>query len=297
MTNKLCLGTAKIGMPDYGYSNTGILVNAGEFLFESLSLGVGYIDTSPRYGSSEKIVGDVLKTLGDKPGVSTKVDNLIPGSKQNSDLMLHSILSSIDNLNISSIDICYLHQNEIDIISDVYVHKGIELLKEKNLIKEVGASIYSESELRYTLESGIFDWVQIPINILDSSFYNIISEYDTNIKVSARSIFLQGILLNRHSICDDIKEHSELLDTLELVDRLCVKYNINIKQLSIAYLSQLEKIDQIIVGTTSVNNLKDNILSTDIILPNDLIASLKIISKHPKTWTNPRNWKTSLEKC
>ncbi|MBT5400349.1 aldo/keto reductase [bacterium] len=292
MTSKLCLGTAKIGMPDYGYSNTDTLVNADEFLFESLSLGINYIDTSPRYGGSEKIVGNILKTLDNKPGISTKVDNLIPGSKQNSDLMLHSILSSIDNLSIDSIDICYLHQNEIDIISDVYVHKGIELLKEKNLIKEIGTSIYSESELRYTLESGIFDWVQIPINILDTSFYNIISEYNTNIKVSARSVFLQGILLNRHSICDDIEEHSELLDALELVDRLCVKHNINIKQLSIAYLSLLERIDQIIVGTTSINNLKDNILSTDIVLSNNLITSLKTISKQPKVWTNPRKWKS-----
>ena len=292
MTSKLCLGTAKIGMPDYGYSNTDTLVNADEFLFESLSLGINYIDTSPRYGGSEKIVGNILKTLDNKPGISTEVDNLIPGSKQNSDLMLHSILSSIDNLSIDSIDICYLHQNEIDIISDVYVHKGIELLKEKNLIKEIGTSIYSESELRYTLESGIFDWVQIPINILDTSFYNIISEYNTNIKVSARSVFLQGILLNRHSICDDIEEHSELLDALELVDRLCVKHNINIKQLSIAYLSLLERIDQIIVGTTSINNLKDNILSTDIVLSNNLITSLKTISKQPKVWTNPRKWKS-----
>ena len=291
MTNKLCLGTAKIGMPDYGYSSTDALINADEFLFESLSLGISYIDTSPRYGDSEKIVGNILKTLSNKPGISTKVDNLIPGSKQNFDLMLHSISSSIDNLNIDSIDICYLHQNEIDIISDVYVHKGIELLKEKNLIKEIGTSIYSESELRYTLESGIFDWVQIPINILDTSFYNIISEYNTNIKVSARSVFLQGILLNRRSIRDDIKEHSELLDTLELVDRLCIKHGINIKQLSIAYLSLLERIDQIIVGTTSIDNLSDNILSANLRLSNDLITSLEAISERPKTWTNPRYWR------
>jgi len=79
---------------------------------------------------------------------------------------------------------------------------------------------------------------------------------------------------------------------LELVDRLCVKHNINIKQLSIAYLSLLERIDQIIVGTTSINNLKDNILSTDIVLSNNLITSLKTISKQPKVWTNPRKWKS-----
>ena len=102
---------------------------------------------------------------------------------------------------------------------------------------------------------------------------------------------MQGILLNRRSIRDDIKEHSELLDTLELVDRLCIKHGINIKQLSIAYLSLLERIDQIIVGTTSIDNLSDNILSANLRLSNDLITSLEAISERPKTWTNPRYWR------
>ena len=63
------------------------------------------------------------------------------------------------------------------------------------LIREIGTSIYTKSELQYTLESDMYDWVQIPVNILDSSFYNMVLEYDKKIKVSARSVFLQGILL------------------------------------------------------------------------------------------------------
>ena len=200
MTNKLCLGTAKIGIPGYGYSNSDTLVNVNEFLLESLRLGINCIDTSPRYGDSEKVIGRALKKLNKNPRISTKIDNLIPNSKKNPDLMLSSILSSIDRLDIDCIDVCYLHQNEIDIISDDYVHTGIKLLKNKGLIKEVGTSVYSKEELRYTLESNIFDWVQIPVNILDTSFYHVICEYDTNIKVSVRSVFLQGILLNQNSI-------------------------------------------------------------------------------------------------
>ena len=290
MIDKLCLGTAKIGMPDYGYSSSDVLINADEFLLESFSLGISNVDTSPRYGNSETIIGNTLRSTYNKPNISTKVDNLTPNSKHNPSLMLRSIELSINSLNIDTIDICYLHQNQIDIISDKYVHKGIEILKEKRLIKEIGTSVYSKAELQYTLNSGIYDWIQIPVNILDTSFYNMVYEYDTNIKVSARSVFLQGILLDRHSIRNNIKDHLELLNTLELIDRLCNKHNINIQQLSIAYVTQLERIDQIIVGTTSINNLADNILSTNLRLPNDLVISLEAISECSKAWTNPRHW-------
>ena len=288
MIDKLCLGTAKIGMPNYGYSSKDILINLDEFLSDSFSLGINNVDTSPRYGNSEKIVGNTLKAMTNKPNVSTKVDNLTPDSKQNPSLMVQSIKLSIKKLNIDTIDICYLHQNEI--ISDKYVHKGIEILKERSLIKEIGTSVYSKQELKYTLECGVFDWVQIPINVLDTSFYNIINEYDTNIKVSARSVFLQGILLNRHSIHNNIKDHLELFKTLKLIDRLCIQHDIKFQQLSIAYLTQLEKIDQIIIGTTSIDNLEDHVLSTRLKLNEDLIFSLETISQHPKTWTNPRYW-------
>ena len=290
MINKLCLGTAKIGMPDYGYSSTDILKNVDGFLLQSFSLGISNLDTSPRYGNSEEIVGNILRVIENKPNISTKVDKLTPNSKQNPSLMQRSIERSIKRLNIEIVDICYLHQNEIEIISDKYVHKGIEILKERRLIREIGTSVYSKSELQYTLDSGIFDWVQIPVNVLDTSYYNMVSKYDTNIKVSARSVFLQGILFNSHSIRDDIKDHTELLNTLELIDRLCSKYDVKFHQLSLAYLNQLESINQIILGTTSIDNLADHIVSAKLKLPNELLSSLETISKHPKTWTNPRYW-------
>ena len=118
----------------------------------------------------------------------------------------------------------------------------------------------------------------------------MICESNNNIKVSARSIFLQGILLNRSFISSDIKKHSELLKTLNQIDKLCVKFGISLQQLLIAYLTQLENINQIIIGTSSINNLKDNILSLNIKLHPDLVSSIDIISKIPKSWTNPRNW-------
>lgn len=289
MTNKLCLGTAKIGMPDYGYSDGNALKDPTNFILRSLDLGIRSIDTSPRYGNSEELIGKALKLCNKKPLINTKIDNLTPNLSKTPELMLNSINDSIHKLG-ASIDICYLHQNEIDIISDKYVHKGIELLKNSNLIKEVGTSVYSKEELMYTLDCGIFDWVQIPVNILDTSFYHVVSKHDSQIKVSARSVFLQGVILNDQWMRTSIKEHDELLNTLNIVRKLCSSFRITIQQLSVAYLSSLDRINQIIIGTTSDDKLRDNIYSTKIQLDKQLTSAIDGISFTSKPWTNPRSW-------
>lgn len=289
MTNKLCLGTAKIGMPDYGYSDGNVLKDPTNFILSSLDLGIRSIDTSPRYGNSEELIGKALKLCNKKPLINTKIDNLTPNLSKTPELMLNSINDSIHKLG-GSIDICYLHQNEIEIISDKYVYEGIKLLKDNNLVKEVGTSVYSKEELMYTLDCGIFDWVQIPVNILDTSFYHIVSKHNSQIKVSVRSVFLQGVILNDQWARTSVKDHNELLNTLNMVRELCSSFGITIQQLSIAYLASLDRIDQIIIGTISNDKLKDNILSTKMQLDKLLTFAIDEISFTSKSWTNPRSW-------
>ena len=287
--NKLALGTAKLGMPEYGYSDGSILKDSTNFILRSLDLGIKSIDTSPRYGNSEELIGKALKLCNKKPFISTKIDNLVANQASTPKSMINSINESIHKLK-TDIDICYLHQNEIEIISDKHVHEGIKLLKDNNLVKEVGASIYSKEELMYTLDCGIFDWVQIPVNILDTSFYRVVRKHNSQIKVSARSVFLQGIILNDQWARTSVKDHNELLNTLNIVKELCSSFGITIQQLSIAYLASLDRIDQIIIGTISNDKLQDNMLSTKMQLDKPLTSAIDEISFTSKSWTNPRSW-------
>jgi aryl-alcohol dehydrogenase-like predicted oxidoreductase len=287
--NKLALGTAKLGMPEYGFSDGCSLDDPIEFILRSLDLGVEFIDTSPRYGNSEELIGKALKRCNYKPIIATKIDNLESNVSKTPELMLNSITTSIQKLK-TNVDICYLHQNQLEIISDKYVHDGIKLLKNNNLVKEIGTSVYSVEELIYTLDCGIFDWVQIPVNILDTSFYRIVSEHESNVKVSARSIFLQGILLNEQWVRESVKEHGELLTQLNRVAELCSSFGLTIQQLSIAYFSSLENINQIIIGTVSADKLMENLKSFNIRLDKQLTSAIDEISHSSKPWTNPRSW-------
>ena len=205
--------------------------------------------------------------------------------------MERSVLSSISKLNIKAIDLCYLHQNEIEVISDKEVHCAMDRLKSDGLVKEFGTSVYSKEELKYTLECGLFEWVQIPMNILDTSFYRMIIDSGISIKIAARSVFLQGIFLDRNLIEVDIENNKELLESLDMVDGFCIENGFNISDLSIAYLSSFDDLTSIIVGTTSLRNIKRNIKSTHISLDKELKERLDLISRESKTWTNPRHWK------
>jgi aryl-alcohol dehydrogenase-like predicted oxidoreductase len=288
--SKICLGTAKIGMPDYGYSTSGTINDVDDFVLNAINSGINCFDTSPRYGNCEEMLGKAFSSVASKPFISTKIDELDISSGNTQERMKKSFLSSIEKLNIEFVDLCYLHQNEIEIISNMEIHRGMELLRSEGLVKEFGTSVYSKEELKYTLECGLFEWVQIPINILDTSFYQIIIDSGINIKIAARSVFLQGILLDRKSIQTDIEYNKLLLELLDRVDSLCTEHNINIMDLSLAYLSSLRDINMIIVGTTSFDNLVKNIQATDIELPAALIKRLDSISRLPKSWTNPRHW-------
>ena len=93
-------------------------------------------------------------------------------NKNSKNEMIESVSKSLDKLNINCLNLCYLHQNDMNIISDPYIHEGILELKQKNLILHSGTSIYSQEELNYSLESNLFDYVQVPMNIIDLKFYN-----------------------------------------------------------------------------------------------------------------------------
>jgi len=287
---QLTLGTAKLGMPAYGFSDGYALTDPVNFILRSLNKGIRFIDTSPRYGNSEELIGEALRLSKKKPSVSTKIDNLVPQSCNTPNLMIKSVNESISKLN-APIDICYLHQNEIEIISDNYVHEGIKILKNSNLIKEIGTSVYSQEELIYSLDCGIYDWVQIPVNILDTSFYHIANNHVSESKIAARSVFLQGAIFNNRRSRINAKYHHELLDTIDQLQKLCTDFGLNIQQLCVAYLSSLDKINQIIVGTISDDKLIENMASIKMQLNKSLIASIEKISVKSKPWSDPRSWK------
>jgi aryl-alcohol dehydrogenase-like predicted oxidoreductase len=290
MKSKLCLGTVKVGVPSYGYSITNRSDDHNTLFLRATEIGITSFDTSPRYANSENIVGRFVEKYRKKLFISTKIDSLNINNNRVIYKMRESVLRSIENLNIEFLDLCYLHQNELSIISNKYILDGLNKLKQEGLINNIGASVYSVEELDYILKSNNFDWVQIPVNILDTSFYNRIVESDSTIKIAARSIFLQGIMFNTEAIKNYIPDADEIIILLERIKLLGRSYNLKLIDLAIAYVCSLQSISQVIVGTTNVKNLNQAECSSKILLNKEITGFLDKISKINKPWTNPRMW-------
>ena len=290
LRNKISLGTAKLGVENYGFSSNDLPKDKIKFLEKSFNIGIKSLDTSPRYGNSERIIGNFIDKTKQRPFVSSKIDGLKKNDNHSPRKMIESVKRSLDRMRIPFLDVCYLHQNDLDIISDPYVHEGLIELKEIGLIKNCGTSIYKFEELDYTVESALYDFIQVPINILDTSYYDRIIDYQTEIRIIARSIFLQGIFFHPASIKEKIKENKLLLQYLQKITTICESYGFDLNIGCIAFIHALERIEQLIIGTSSIENLKSNFGSLNQELNKDTIDEIYEISKDPKPWTNPKDW-------
>jgi len=290
----ICLGTVKLGLPDYGFSSSNEKsdFNASRFLKQVEAIGITKFDTSPRYGESEKILGKHIKQSKYVPFVSSKIDGLKPNDPNSPRYMVASVKTSLEKLNKDALDICYLHQNEMDILSDSYVHEGIRYLKDLKLIEKSGASVYNHEECRYCIDSEIFDIIQIPVNVFDLSFYNqFVHNNQTSLHFVVRSLLLQGILANRSTIVARIRKSEEVLEYLSKFDNLGKNYGMSALELGLVIVFSLSRIDHFIIGTTSIENLKKDIEYLNKKPPAQVYRAVFKMASQKKSWTNPRNWK------
>ena len=290
--NNIFLGTVKLSNSDYGFSRfrSNSKFNSNIFLKNVELLGINKFDTSPRYGDSEKILGNYFKLSKTKPVVSSKIDCLYANDSKSKITMIESVRKSLDNLYLDNLDICYLHQNDINIISDHYVHEGIDELKSLGLINAVGSSIYSLEEYEYSINSGIFDYVQIPINVIDLSFYKYLINKKSKIKIVARSILLQGVLANKESYFSKVIGANKLQSRFDLIDSLAADNKMSRLEFAISTVLSLGLIHSFIIGSTSISHIKEIInLSNQSVSDESFRLLLKMNSKS-HSMTNPKNW-------
>lgn len=292
---KLCLGTVRLGLPDYGFPSTEKEVRSEDdligFLHDALSLGISKIDTSPRYGNSEKIIGQALKGLCAYPFISSKIDSISLSGMDIEKHMIGSVEKSLMDLNISSLDLCYLHQNQLEIISNKVVQKTLINMKDRGLIKNIGLSLYYENECEYAMALDFIDYIQVPVNIMDTFLYHLILKKRPDIKISARSLLLQGLLVNDTKNQIFQNNNKKLFDQIKKIRKRAKELGMTPLEFSLKFSFSIKNIDHFIIGTTSFSNLKSNIryLMAPSFPKEEFNKYIKMSSiKRP--WVNPKAW-------
>ena len=287
MIEKLIIGTVQFGI-DYGITNLTGKINQNELdqIFNFCNNNkINYFDTAQDYGNSEDIMSNYQEIY---PNI-----NIITKSKFKNKNINDTINISLNKFN--NIECFLLHSFE-----DYQNKELIDILlkyKELNKIKKIGVSIYNVDEGIKLLEDNIIDVIQIPFNYLDNQWFNLefqnLITTQKNIEIHVRSIFLQGLLLNR-SYKYPLNIKKDDFDYLEdIIINICETLNISKLELCLFYINSFEWIDKFLIGIDNLNHLKlnFNIINKNLKLNEDEILFIynKVININ-KDILNPSKW-------
>lgn len=239
------------------------------------------IDTAEAYINKK----DVFKNVDKKFKFSTKI---LPNSKWVSlEFCQKELERHFKSLNNNKIETILFHDVKILFTKIGFkIFRNLEILKKKKYFQKIGLSIYDTECLSYINTSYDLDVIQCPYNILDRRIFTS-GWYDKlkskGIEIHIRSIFLQGLLVNKLVYKKKYfekwkKKFSGWFKWLE---------NNNISPIDYCFSDLLNyDFDKIIIGINNSKNLEE-VINFRTINKNKMIN----FSISDKKLIDPRNWK------
>lgn len=264
LKKKIILGTAQLGM-NYGLCKNNLYKsrkNIIQILNYARNKKIQYLDTARAYGLSEINIGQFHSKNNrvKQFKIVTKLSNLSKISKKNLKReVFKSVVSSLFFLRKSKIDILLIHNYK-----DLSKHKTdlikyLNQLQNTGLVEEVGVSVYKPEEAIKCLNINIIKHIQIPFNLLDQRWlkknFKKKLKFRPDVKIHARSIFLQGLLLNKKKYWPIwFRNRNKAVQNMELIIKKLRK--INKIDLCLSYVKSFEWINFIVVGINSLKQLQ-----------------------------------------
>lgn len=248
--DKLVIGTAQL-MNNYGLSPITKIEKKNYFdIFNfAESKKITRLDTAKSY-KNENLISK-FKTFE----ITTKINFEYDCSlNQNIELLKQHLKL----LKVNKVENLLIHNFSIKNFKEVKKLKNFFFnIKKYNYSNNIGFSLYYDEEiLSFIIENIPIDLIQIPLSIFDQRFVN--SEYldlckSNNIKVQARSIYLQGLLLNNK--LHNLKKFEKWFTIFTSYRNWLEKNQISPIEACISYIHSQKKIDRIIIGFNNQNNL------------------------------------------
>jgi aryl-alcohol dehydrogenase-like predicted oxidoreductase len=255
--SKIALGTVQFGI-DYGLTNLSGQVSIDEvrnILTFAKNNGIDTLDTASGYGISEQVLGRcgvnsyqiITKTVSLESSVDKVIDGFYKslenlGQKQVEGLLVHDI----NNIENKKFDILFSKLNE---------------LKQQGLIKKIGFSTYTPEQINFLLANFDFDLIQVPFNVFDNRLIQSGHLQELNnkgIEVHARSIFLQGILLDFNNLSNYFSTWKE---EFNIYQKVVKDSGLSLLEYALNFVLSTEGIDKALVGVNHTRQLEEIIQS------------------------------------
>lgn len=298
--SRMGLGTWSIGGGS-AWGGDHDLQTVVDTIVEAPKLGVNLIDTAPGYnfGNSEKILGMALQKMNredvkiiTKCGVTwdqemkgdlfNKVNGIQLYKNLNSDSIKREIEESLKRMGTDYVDVYMTHWQSIE-SSEYYVpiQKTMEVLndlKAQGKIKAIGAANVDIKQIQEYLKHGELDIVQAKYSILDRGIEDEIIPCcrENGVTIQAYSPLEMGLLSG--TMPRDYKpvgaqipkkwfqpdNMQKAMDVMDQWKPLCEKYNCTIANLALAWILAQGEFINLLSGSTTVDQIKENVKSTEL---------------------------------
>ena len=247
----LGFGAGHIGGPDQSEKEIDFLLNS------LLDLGVNLIDTARGYNLSEERIGKFLSNRRSEIILSTKVGYGIEGYQDwTYDIILAGIENAMRLMKTDYIDIVHLHSCSLDILKRGEVIQALLKAKEQGKIRCAAYSGENE-ELKYAVESDVFDSIECSVNICDQrSLENqLMIAKEKNMGVIAkRPIANAPWRYKERPVGEYVEAYWDRLKQMNLDLK-----DISVQEAALRFIGFETNVDSFIIGTSNLVHIKENL--------------------------------------
>lgn len=223
--------------------DTNLVIN------ELINQGINFIDSARGYTVSEEYIGNAIEGKRDKFILATK------SMSRSYDDMIRDVNISLNNFKTEYIDLYQLHNLKPDeydgIFDDDMAYEALLKCKEEGKIKHIGITSHSIDTIKKAVNSGKFDTIQFPYNIVEDQADEIFKEANKNgIGIIVMKPLAGGAIDNA---------------------KLAIKYILSKDYIDVV-IPGMDSVDQVIENTSVLNNL--NITDEENLEIKDIIKKL-----------------------
>ncbi|RLD30876.1 MAG: aldo/keto reductase, partial [Bacteroidetes bacterium] len=270
--SEIAFGGVEIGLPyGIGIKSKADMPSQAEsvrLIHTAVDSGINFFDTARMYGLSESIMGKAFKGKRNQVVISTKCRHLrdksgaLPPSDKLKKIIEKSLQESLTELQTNFIDVYMLHQADPEILENDVIADTFSNLKKKGVIRATGVSTYSVEETKKTIDSGYWDVIQLPFNLMDQSQQtNFYPATEHGIGIMVRSVLFKGILSdkgrNLHPALKEVEQH------IKLYKELSSKSDFDLSTLATKFALSFNQVSSVLIGIDRIEYLEKSLAVAD----------------------------------
>lgn len=288
----LSLGTWSLGGETKGKTSYGkISKNKSlNIISRANDLGVNFYDTSPTYGFSQKLLGKYFKKKRDKVIFCSKVGLNSYSKKKNfsKKFITKQLKDILSDLNTDYIDFIKLYCPDP---KDKNLQEGYETLmklKKEGLIRHIGVSLNSPTDLLKFNKNFKFDVVQCNLNLLDLRIFDekLLNHIKKEkIGIIARTIHCFGVFTeeflkkktffginskiqgNDHRSRWGEEQLNSWLEGAKIIQKK-LGNNLKIEDIALRFSNSFDFISSSLIGVQSLDQLNHNLKNNNLSMLN-----------------------------